>query len=156
MEEIKKFFETLKTNPKGKELLTAAKEPATLEEAADLYVGIAEKLGVSLSKENMIKFLQAREKYQQAISEKAEGAVKEALEEKDLDTVAGGAGGATQCADTFAPGEWCFITDSCAFVINYYDEAAIGQDGSTCPNAASSYLDISDLDMDTVFVEWDF
>ena len=45
-----------------------------------------------------------------------------------LDAVAGGA--VTDCLDTFSPGEWCTITDSCAYLIRYYDDPAIPQDNT--------------------------
>ena len=61
MEEIRKFIKTLRSNPAALEMIQSAEEPANTEEAAEQYGAIAEKLGISVSKENILKYLNAKE-----------------------------------------------------------------------------------------------
>ena len=121
MSEMKDFLTALVKNPEAKELLKGLKEPSGAEEAAELYADIAAKTGTSISKDAILAILKEKEAIQQARSAKAEGAVRQALEENDLESVAGGAN--PGCDDTHSPGEWCWFTDSCSFVISYYDSA---------------------------------
>ena len=110
----------------SEKLFKVAKEPASIEEAAELYADIAAKTGTSIPKDAILAFLKEKEVSQQAQSAKAEGAVKQALDEEALDAVAGGDGGYvkhnTACDTTFDPGEWCWFSDSCSLVISYYDD----------------------------------
>ena len=96
----------------------AAKEPANAEEAAALYADIAEKAGICVSTETIQEFLKNKESRQQEVTAKAEGLVKAALGEDDLESVAGGAN--EGCDDTHTDGEWCWFTDSCSYIITYY------------------------------------
>ena len=121
MSEVKDFLKALNENPKAKELIKAAKEPANAEEAAALYADIAEKAGIAVSKETIAAFLKGKEENQQQATAKAEGAVKAALNEDDLENVAGG-GKDERCDSTFDRGEWCWFSDSCSYVISYYDD----------------------------------
>ena len=137
MGDIKKFLKTLATDPKARELLKGS-SASTIEEIAKVYAGAAKELGFQVEKAELVKFLEAEEKYSKEKAAKAEQTVKEALNEDELETVAGGG-----CADTFAPGEWCFFTDSCSVVINYYtdkDAANYNVEG-TCEN--NSFGDIT-------------
>lgn len=120
MNEVRNFLKALNENPTAKELMKAAKEPANAEEAAALYADIAEKAGIAVSKETIAEFLKTKEKNQQQATAAAEGAVKAALSEDDLDNVAGG-GANEQCASTYDEGEWCWFSDSCSYVVSYYD-----------------------------------
>ena len=143
MNDVKKLLRAIAKDPKAKELLKGVKDPETVDEAVELYAGIADKLGFAVSKENLKEFLTAKEEAQQALTAKVEGDVKVALKDEVLESVAGGA--VTKCADTFAPGEWCWVTDSCAVVINYYDDPAIAPDNTyTCPSSALS-IDTKDV-----------
>jgi hypothetical protein len=101
-------------------MMKAAKEPPNMEEAAAQYAEIAEKAGISVTKEAIQELLEEKEKVQQAATAKAESAVKEALDPEDLDQVAGGKD--PRCADSFNRGEWCWFTDSCSYVINSYSD----------------------------------
>ena len=121
MNEVKDFLKALNENPKAKELIKAAKEPANAEEAAALYADIAEKAGIAVSKETIAAFLKGKEENQQQATAKAEGAVKAALNEDDLENVSGG-GKDERCDSTFDWGEWCWFSDSCSYVISYYDD----------------------------------
>ena len=120
MNDVKALLEALRTDPRAKELLEEVKEPAGIEEAAGLYLDLAEKLGINVSRESMISFLQAKEKYQQAQSAKAAETVKEALEDRELDSVAGGYKEHNECSDTFQDGENCWFTDQCDIVFSHY------------------------------------
>ena len=137
MNHVEDFLKALVTDPRAKEIMQGMKEPANVEEAAEEYFAIAEKLGFTLAKKDLLNCLKAKEQAHQAVAAKAEHAVKEALDETDLDAVAGGA--VTDCEDTFSPGEWCFVTDSCAYVITYYDDPSIKLDDtySKCTNNAT-------------------
>ena len=116
MNEVQELIRKLAMDPKGKELLAGAKEPETIREVADMYLGFAKELGIEVSREEILAFMRQKEKAQQAASEKAEKAVKVALEEQDLEKVAGGA----ECADTYQEGEMCWFTDSCSIIIKSY------------------------------------
>ena len=119
MNEVKELIRKLATDPKGKELLGAAKEPKTMEEAADMYLGFAKELGVEVSREEILAFLQLKEKNQQEAAAKAEESVKMTLDDAALDKVAGGST-YTLCDETFNAGEWCWASDSCSLVITCY------------------------------------
>ena len=75
--------------------------------------------------------MNAREKIQQAQTAKAEGEIKTALNEDDLESVAGGVDGEEGgektnnigCESTTksAEEEWCWFSDACNYVVNYYE-----------------------------------
>lgn len=121
MSTVKDFVQALTTNPKAAELLKEAGEPANIEEAAALYADIAEKAGISVSGKIIREMLEGREAIQKNITAKAEGAVKEALAEAELDTVAGGQ--RPECASTYEPNEWCWVSDSCSVIITSYGQS---------------------------------
>ena len=138
MNEVKKFFMALAADPRGKELVAAAKVPDNAEEAVDIYLGIAKELGISVSRENIIEFVRQKEKLQLATSAKAETSLKEALDEAVLDSVSGGTV-ETQCQDTFNAGEWCWFTDFCAVLISSYEgNYASANDRFDCSSEAES------------------
>ena len=121
MNEVKELLEKLKKDPKAIELLKAAKEPATIEEAADLYVSIGNQLGINVTRAAVLAYLKGRQVLQQKLTENAEKSVKEALGDEALEAVAGG--GELACESTYDHnGEWCWASDSCSLVINYYDK----------------------------------
>ena len=146
-----KFMKTLVSDPKAKELLKGLKEPANVEEAAERYASIAHQIGMDVKKEDIASCLKKAEEAKQSVAAKAEEAVKKALGDSDLDAVAGGA--ATNCADTFAPGEWCFFTDSCSVVINYYDDPMIAPHDEQCAKDAY-YIDTNNTFEDS-FGTWE-
>ena len=89
-------------------------------DTAERYLGIAKELGISVSGEDILSFLQIKEKIQLEKAAKVEEIVKEALDEEALENVFGGA---DSCADTYSEGEWCWFTDSCSMLICGYDAA---------------------------------
>ena len=127
MNEVKEFLKALATDPKAKELRKGMKEPASTEEAAEQYITIAEKMGFSVTKESILEFLTVMEKKQQAQAAKAQNEIKAALNEDDLESVAGGVEGKNEnnsgCESTTksAEEEWCWFSDACNYVVNYYE-----------------------------------
>lgn len=142
MSDIYDSLKALSENEEAKKLFRAAKEPAGIEEAAELYADIAAKTGNSIPKDAILALLKEKEARQRAQSAKAEGAVKKALDEEALDAVAGGAN--PGCDDTHSPGEWCWFTDSCEFVISYYDEPACKLDSYNYPVKPKKYSTIEE------------
>ena len=51
--EVKEFLKALRLNPEALEMMREAEEPASIEEAVKLYASIAEKTGISVSKETV-------------------------------------------------------------------------------------------------------
>ena len=136
MSDIYDSLKALSKNEEAKKLFKEAKEPAGIEEAAGLYADIAAKTGFSISKDAIMEFLKENEASRQAQSAKAEGAVKEALDEEALEAVAGGGDYVKQnpgCDTTYDPGEWCWFSDSCSLVISYYSDTPGKSDSSETP-----------------------
>ena len=125
MIKIKECLMALRKNPRLAELLKGAKEPENAEEAADQYASAAEKLGVSLSKEEVLTFLKDEEEQVRSKTEKAVDMVK--LSAEQLDHVAGGDGGYVkdhpECDTTYSDHEWCWFSDNCSVIISYYDDS---------------------------------
>ena len=157
MSSIKDFVQALTTNPKAVELLKEAGEPANIEEAAVLYADVAEKAGISVSKETICALLEQKEKIQQELTAKAESAVKEALDENALESVAGGIEGEKmdKCASTAIPGEWCWFSDACSLVINYYDYPNLKYDEEAYNKAKEKYGGVEDFDSFEVWTKED-
>ena len=121
MNEAKEFLNILGKDPKAKELLKAAKKPANAEEAAQEYAIIANQLGFHVSKEQLLTLLNAKEKHQMEITARAEEKLdKAAISEDELDNVAGGEKTLSVCESSFKRGEWCWLNDSCEFVVSLY------------------------------------
>ena len=123
MNETKEFLVALGKDPQAKKLLKEMKKTANAEETAEQYLSIAEKLGYSVTKESLLGYLKDKEKIIREKTAKAESAVKEALDDETLETVAGGAADPANpgCVSTFVPGEWCWVMDSCwALIISDY------------------------------------
>ena len=147
MNEGKEFLKAIATDPKAKELLKGLKEPATAEEAAEQYGIIAEKLGLNVSRETILEYVNIREKMQQKQTAKAESEVKTALDENELDSVAGGGDGADNGCDSTtkdADEEWCWFSDACNYVISFYEKIPAEQNyGYTtwdmCKNKEGDY-----------------
>ena len=89
MEQVKKFFETLRTDPKAKELLAQIKSEGEADEL-EILAKVAQKLGFSLTAEEIAQGLEALSQLQDDLTSKAEGAIS-TLDIEDLEKVAGGA-----------------------------------------------------------------
>ena len=144
MNEAKDFLKTLSQNPKAVEMLKAAGEPASIEEAAALYADVAAQTGISVNKESIQSILDAKEKIQKEKTAKAENAVKEALNESDLESVAGGVV-YTNCEAEASSEEWCWFSDACDFAWNFYgaDDIYIPTDENGKP-IRKKYVDLTD------------
>ena len=134
MGEAKDFLKTISQNPKAVEMLKAAGEPASIEEAAALYADVAAKSGISVTKESIQTILNAKEKFQKEKTAKAENAVKEALSEGALENVAGGVV-YTNCEAEASSTEWCWFSDACDLAWNWYsaDDIYIPKDENGKP-----------------------
>ena len=110
---IEKFFDTMRNDPKAKELVKAMPVPKTDEEAVEAYTKLAKELGFDLTADEIKSGLKAMESSRKAQSDKV------SLDAEDLENVAGGAN--LGCSDTHSPGEWCWFSDSCSVIINFYE-----------------------------------
>lgn len=119
MSQEKSFLKKIATDIKAKELLKGLKKTSSDEEAAEECVDIAQKLGFDISKEKFLNLFKIKEAIQKKKTEDAEAAVKEALSEGDVESVAGGD---SICYDTYLPGENCYFTDECNVVLLSYEE----------------------------------
>ena len=54
LENAKKFLEELRTNDKVKELLKGKEAPKSIEEAVNVYLGVAKELGFNLTGEDLL------------------------------------------------------------------------------------------------------
>lgn len=111
---VQKFLDMVRNDPKAKELVKALPAPKSDAEAVEGYVKLAKELGFDLTFDEIKAGLEAAENGRKAVSDKV------SLDDADLENVAGGAN--EGCDDTHVPGEWCWFTDSCSYVISYYDK----------------------------------
>ena len=113
---IQKFLDAVRNDPKAKELIKAMPVPKDDKEASEGYVKIAKELGFDLTADEILAGLKSMEQAQKAQSEKV------SLDDADLENVAGGVLG---CSTTHDPGEWCWFSDSCSYVITYYNDEKV-------------------------------
>ncbi len=119
METLKKFLETLRTDPKAEELLKGREKPESLEAAAGIYAEAAKELGFELTEVDIREGFKALEEEQKAKTEQAKDAAQE-LNVNDLEKVAGGKGEEGWCRDTYVDRENCWFNDGCDTIINSY------------------------------------
>ncbi len=152
MEEIKKFLLAISKDQKVKDMMKGSEEPKTMEEASELYYGIAQKLGCKFSKEELLETMKKVENAKKITAEKVKEKVKKALEEADLNVVAGGVCTNTvdadpihsACQDTFNYGEWCWMSDSCSMVINDYSDAKGAYETDPSIDCNSEMMSVTD------------
>ena len=112
---VQKFMDAVRNDPRVKELLKAMPAPKNDSEGLECYVKIARELGFDLTADEILAGLNGMEQAQKAQSEKI------GLDDADLEHVAGGVK-MPNCASTYeSDGEWCWFSDSCSYVISYYD-----------------------------------
>jgi len=151
MQDVQKFLKTLQKDEAAREALKKQPKPANDEEAVAAYVALAEKMGYSVTGEEMAAGLKGYEQIYQMMAAKAADGVKTALDEDALDHVAGGK--LENCDSTAEPGEWCWFSDACSYIINGYDTAAPGGEAVTSAVPSSDYID-TEMDPatgDTIF-----
>ena len=124
MSEVKDFLKAISQNHKAMEMIRAAEEPADIEKAAVLYAEVAEKSGITVSKETIQSLLEGKERIQKENTEKAENTVKEALSDSDLDSVAGGVV-YNNCESEATSTDWCWFSDACDLAWNWYGDEDI-------------------------------
>ena len=134
MEQVRRFLETLRDDPKAREILSNGKtKPDSNEEIVAAYVEVAKKLGYDLTAKQIVEGIREKFKEQAAITAQAENAVKE-LDPEELDKVAGGKGN-EDCMVSFNNYENCWWEDGCDRVTNSYH-------GYLCSTSAvSSWID---------------
>ena len=126
-EKIGQLLRALRNDPAVQELTKDLKKPETDEEAAEVYSAIAKKQGFDIPVNDILESLKAMEEDQRIQTRDTNAEVdKSTLTEMDLDIVAGGAdpgAGNPDCDSTYNPGEWCWFSDECGFlVVKYEDE----------------------------------
>ncbi len=119
MNEVQKFIEALQNDPRAKELMDSIGVPVDDENAIDVYIDLAKKLGFSISGEDLLSWKQEKEKEYKASAEKAEASMMEALDQEKMSAAAGG-GDFKACESSFKRDEWCWFSDSCKKLINEY------------------------------------
>lgn len=135
-----KFFDAIRNDPRAKELIKAMPAPKDDTEAAESYVRLAKELGYDLSFKEILQGLKSFEKAQKDKSDKV------VLDAEDLENVSGGAN--PGCDDTHNQGEWCWFTDSCSYLITYYDDVKK-------PDGQTSSDDEENCKNEYVFIEED-
>ncbi len=120
MNEVGKFMEALRDDPRAKELMNSIDVPDEEEKGVDAYLELANKLGSSISREDLLSWKQEKEKECVSRFEKAEAGMMEAMDPEEMSMAAGGKRGYPVCESTFHKGEWCWFTDACKHVINSY------------------------------------
>ena len=98
------------------------KTPENEEETISAYLGLAEKLGYSLTAEEIRAGVKALAQEQRSKTEKAVSDMEKApLDEETLEAVSGGEKGdyhPETCDSTFVEGEWCWLSESCSYLID--------------------------------------
>ena len=124
MDNVRRFLKALQTDPRAQRIARGFTAPTNDDEAVKGYTRLSEALGFSIPEEEMRTGLQS---LAAEMRDKTERNIKKTgrLAEEDLDGVAGGNPGAwypSYCKDVFVEDQWCWYADSCAAVINHYDE----------------------------------
>ncbi len=120
MDEVRKFMEALQNDPRAKELMESTEIPVDDEKVPGAYLDLAKKLGFSISREDLLIWVQENEKKCRARAEKAETSMEKALDPEEMSKVAGGKGNKF-CESSFNKSEWCWFSDSCKVAVNIYE-----------------------------------
>lgn len=112
------LLQQMKTDPRAAELVRGMPAPTNDEEAIACYTDLAVKLGSDMSKEEITEGFRALSREQQARTEAARREMeKAAVGEDALDVVAGGATGKDR--EPYDD-DYCWWSDSCDRMINFY------------------------------------
>ena len=114
MEQVKKFVEALRIDPRAKELLGEI-DPENREEVLKLYTGAAGALGFTLTAEEIEEGIIALTEEMKEKTEAAENDITE-IDPEELERVAGGGG----CKETYDPNENCLYVDRCESLVGCY------------------------------------
>ncbi len=133
METLKKFFETLRTDPKAAELLKGKDKPESFDALIAVYAEVAEKLGFDLPEDVLREGIKALEKEQSEKTGQAKKAARE-LDESELAKASGGRND-DDCYYSFLDKENCWFQDGCDLTIWTYPHYVckrIDYDGNKC------------------------
>ena len=120
MDEVKRFLNEMKTDPRAAALVKPMEVPKSDAEAAEVYLRLAGLLGFHITREDLADYISEQSQRQQARTARAESRIS--MDESDLESVSGGFTIKTNpCEETYTSGEWCWWNDSCYEVINIYD-----------------------------------
>ncbi len=120
MNEVNKLMDALQNDPGAREMAKNIPTPDDEEEAIALYIELGEKLGIKISREDLLSYQREMENAYQASEKEAEASMEKSLNSRQLNMVAGGAN--PGCKDTHKSGEWCWATDSCQIAVRFYDD----------------------------------
>ena len=151
MEEVRKFLEEMKTNPKAKQMIENLVVPRNDKQAIEGYYSVAKALNYSFSPEELTEGLIDVAKEKKEKTKEAANQVKQSVSEEDLDQVAGGQ--LLSCESTADPGEWCWLSDYCDVIVTDYDSNSYDPAG-----ARDSFWDAKPGDDDYVcenLAEWE-
>lgn len=107
MANVQKFFEEIIRSEQAKELLSTMQKPENEEQVLDCYVQIAQKLGCTLTAEDIRAYMASK----QPCGE---------LDDEELAQVAGGKGN-KYCHYSYLDRENCWLTDGCDILFKGYD-----------------------------------
>ena len=120
MSEIKELLEKLNNTADVQSLFPDAK-PQTREEEINIYADVAEKLGYSISKEELENYIEKIENEIREATASQIDSIKK-LDVSELDTVAGGSEYFKElCEYTYKDYENCWYQDACDHVQNDYN-----------------------------------
>lgn len=110
----------LKTNEKAKELLQGREMPQNKDDAIKAFAEVASELGEDISPED---FSKALEQIESEVHQRTKtvSSDMEALEDDDLEGVAGGYYYEDGCVETYSIFSSCDKVDYCFFSITYYE-----------------------------------
>ena len=106
-EKTLEILKKMKADPKAKELFEGMEKPTSPDEAISAYAQVAEKLGYGITTEDIREAIEQEEARHKAKTDKVVSDM-EALEDDDLDNVAGGNDGCYSTQDG-----WCMSEDAC-------------------------------------------
>ena len=115
MDKVREFLDAVRNDLRAQEMMKAMPAPKNDMEAMESYVKIAKELGFDLTSDEILAGLKGMTQEQKAQTGKV------SLDDADVENVAGGAGD-PRCADTFDQDEWCWFSDSCSYLISFYDD----------------------------------
>jgi hypothetical protein len=119
-EKTLEILKKMKADPKAKELFDGMEKPKSPDEAISAYAQVAEKLGYGITAQDIKEAIEQEEASRKAKTDKVVSDM-EALEDDDLEGVAGGYYYEDGCADTFSVFSSCEKVDYCFFEISYYE-----------------------------------
>lgn len=110
MENAKKFFEEVLQTEEAKDLLSTLQKPETEQEVIEAYLGIANKLGIELTPQDILAYFSSS-----FVEEPSSGEI----DDEELSQLVGGIS-FSSCRNTFQLGESCWWNDSCNIFLKSY------------------------------------